>query len=303
MHLQPLADGASLVLSDVPEPVAVQPFRKVQVRSVLNSQHSPTLFHATDRPFPVTPQHTFRIDLLRFTVDETIIGFQLMPVSREAFRVWSRGLLSLGGNDAQQTLVPVLMSQVHLPKLRVDPVAVVKSLFHIHGLDFFAKRRDTHATAPVTSQLIDIHRLWRLRRPIPARVASEPCRCADGQPVHRSITRYQMLFRINEALQQPRFETVSGGKVARYPFRAQAENLAGKILAVHLGPDKKTGHVDHPILKPPASGRIPFNPFVPCPQIQSAGTKTNCSQPPVVRTDQITQLPPNQAAILQRVLR
>src|SRR5207249_10652938 len=36
--------------------------------------------------------------------------------------------------------------------------------------------------------------------------------------------------------------------------------------------------------------------------MQSAGTKTNGSQPPVVRADQITQLSPHQSAILQWVL-
>src|SRR6266540_4300231 len=161
MHLQPLADGAGLVLADVAEPVAMQPFRKVQVRSVLNRQHTLTLFHTTDRPFAVTVHDTFRIDLYCFTVDEPIIGLQLVPISREAFRIWSRWLLSLGGDDAHQALLAILVTQVHVAELRFDPVAVVKSLFHIHRLDSFAYGREAHATAPVTSQLIDIHRLGR----------------------------------------------------------------------------------------------------------------------------------------------
>ena len=53
-----------------------------------------------------------------------------------------------------------------------------------------------------------------------------------------------MLFRIDEALQQPRFETVSSGKVTPYPFQAQAQHLTGKILAVHLRSDEKTSHID-----------------------------------------------------------
>ena len=87
MHLQPLAHGAGLVLADVAEPVAVQPFRKVQVRSILTHQDSLTVFHATDRPFAVPVQDTVRIDLFPFTADEPIVGFQFVPISREALRV------------------------------------------------------------------------------------------------------------------------------------------------------------------------------------------------------------------------
>src|SRR5213594_326438 len=90
MHLQPLAHGAGLVLADVAEPVAVQPFRKIQIRSVLSHQDSLTVFHATDRPFAVPAQDTFRIDLFPFTADEPIVGFQFVPISREALRVRSR---------------------------------------------------------------------------------------------------------------------------------------------------------------------------------------------------------------------
>ena len=79
---------------------------------------------------------------------------------------------------------------------------------------------------------------------MPVRVPSESCRCADGQPVHRLITRPQMLFRVDEAFQQPRFETVSSGKVTLYPFHAQAQHSTGKILAVHLRSDEKARHID-----------------------------------------------------------
>jgi hypothetical protein len=53
-----------------------------------------------------------------------------------------------------------------------------------------------------------------------------------------------MLFRVDEALQQPRLETVSSGKVTPHPFHAQAQHSTGKILAAHLRADEKTGHVD-----------------------------------------------------------
>src|SRR5881409_2210482 len=111
MHLQPLAHGAGLVLADVAEPVAVQPFRKVQVRSVLNHQDSLTAFHATNRPFAVPAQDTFRIDLFPFTADEPIVGFQFVPISREALRVRSRRMLRLGSGDAYQPLLEVLMTK------------------------------------------------------------------------------------------------------------------------------------------------------------------------------------------------
>ena len=110
--------------------------------------------------------------------------------------------------------------------------------------DSFATRRQSHATAPVPGQFIDVHRLGRLRRPTRVRVPPESCRCAYGQPVRRLVTRPQMLFRVDEALQQPRFETVAGGKVTPYPFNAQAQHSAGKILAVHLLPDEEASHVD-----------------------------------------------------------
>ena len=39
------------------------------------------------RPFAVTAQDTVRIDFLRITVDEPIVGFQLVPVSSETLGV------------------------------------------------------------------------------------------------------------------------------------------------------------------------------------------------------------------------
>src|SRR5439155_20422545 len=165
-----------------------------------------------------------------------------------------------------------------------------------HGLDFFAAGREAHATAPVPGQLIDVHRLGRLRRPTRVRVPSQSCRCADGQPVGRLIRSPPMLFRIDEALQQPRFETVSSGKVTPYPIQAHAQHLTGKILAVHLRSDEKTSHIDKPLLKALARRRIPSDPLIPYAQTQSTGTKSTGSQPPVVRADQITQLPAYQSA-------
>jgi hypothetical protein len=53
-----------------------------------------------------------------------------------------------------------------------------------------------------------------------------------------------MLLGIDKTLQQPRFETVSGGKVTRYPFQAQAQHSTGKVLAAHMRPDEKARHID-----------------------------------------------------------
>src|SRR3972149_3605265 len=139
MHLQSVAYSSSLVLADVAEAVAVQAFREVQIRSVLNCQDSLIFFHATDRPFAVTVQDTVWIDLLCITVDEPIVGFQFMSISRKALCIRSRGLLSLGGGDTHQSLLAILMTQVYVAEPRFDPVAVVKRLFQVHRLDFFAK--------------------------------------------------------------------------------------------------------------------------------------------------------------------
>ena len=118
----------------------------------------------------------------------------------------------------------------------------------------------------------------------------------------RNITGPPMLLRVDEALQQPRLEPVSGRKVSPYPLQAQAQHSAGEILAAHLRTDEEASHIDHPFLKALARRRVPSYPLIPDTQTQSAGTKTNGSQPPVVRSDQITQLPAHQSAILQRVL-
>ena len=125
------------------------------------------------------------------------------------------------------------------------------------------------------SQLIDIHRLGRFRRALVVRIASESCRGADGQPVGRLITRPLILLGVNETLQQPRFEPVAGGKVTPHPCHAQAQHPAGKILAVHLRPDQKASHIDYPLLKALARGRIPADPLITLAQMQSARTKTN----------------------------
>ena len=136
------------------------------------------------------------------------------------------------------------MTKVHIPELRFHPVPAVKSRFQIHRLDFFATRREAHATAPVPAQFIDIQRLGRFRRPTGVRAPSQSCRCADRQPVRRLITSPPMLFGVDEALQQPGLETVAVREVLSHLLLAQAQNPAGKILAAHLRPDEKAGHID-----------------------------------------------------------
>src|SRR5205809_5551284 len=69
-------------------------------------------------------------------------------------------------------------------------------------------------------------------------------RCADRQPVRRLITSPPMLFRVDEALQQPGLETVAVREVLSHLLLAQAQNPAGKILAAHLRPDEKARHID-----------------------------------------------------------
>jgi hypothetical protein len=97
------------------------------------------------------------INFLSFTINEPIAGFQFRPISRKAFCVWSGRLLSFGSGDAHQTLFMILVPQVHIDKLRFNPIAAVKRFLQINGLDFLAQGRKPHAISPIPDKFIHVH--------------------------------------------------------------------------------------------------------------------------------------------------
>ena len=234
-------------------------------------------------------------------IDEPIIGFQFVPISRAAFAIGGRRVLGFSGDNAHEALLSILMTQVDVAELRFHPVVIFQAFFQTPRGDLLAARSHAHLPPPVPLQFVNVDRLGglarrRRRAPSSSRAGSDP------QPVGSLIAGSGMLRGIHEAFQEPRLETVAGRKVSPHPLPAQAQHSAGQILTAHLRANEETRHVDHPFLKALAGGPVPAHPHVALAQTQSAGTETHRSQPAVLRADQIAQLPAHQATVPQGVL-
>ena len=194
-----------------------------------------------------------------------------------------------------------LVAELRRAELRLDPPGVVQRLLQSKRGDPLALRPDAHVPAPMPVQHADVDVLARNRRP-PGTVASAPGALADAQPVGGPVAGPLVLRGVHEALQQPRLETVPPLEIRPDALRHHAQHPAGKVLAPHTGADEKPPHAQHPVLELPAHRPVPSDPLVAGGQPQGAGAEPHRSQPAVVRTDQVAQLPPHHPGVFQRML-
>src|SRR3990172_7024181 len=217
MHFQPLADGPRLVLADIAQSVAMQAFREVEVRGVLNDQDPFLVLHPSDGLLAMPSQNPFWTDRFAFTCDEPIIGFELVAVARQAFAVGCRGIVRLGSDNAQKSLFSILMTELNGAKLRFNPALVMHGIFDTHRLDALSLRDQPHFPPPVRIEFTEVDILsgsHRPSRPAPGAPGASP----KVQPVGGAIATAKVALAIDKAFHQPGLDPIAVNKITHQPF-------------------------------------------------------------------------------------
>ena len=123
MKLEPPRLSPRLVGPHKPQTFRVRALRKIQVRVVLHHQHQLVTHHPLDRSFPMRTQHRLRVERLPRIVDERVIALGRIAVTPGRLQIRSVRMIAPVFHNAEQTIPQTLVSQLHLAKFLLGPLA------------------------------------------------------------------------------------------------------------------------------------------------------------------------------------
>ena len=106
---------------------------------------------------------------------------------------------------------------------------------------------------------------------------------------------------IDKTFQQPRFQSITALEIPGDLPGAERPDPGSQILAVDPGSDEKAVHMEHARSMLHTWGLRPPDPSVSILEIERGAAKADGTQPTVIGSHQIAQLPSDQTTLVQRV--